>query len=129
MALITLLMLTLMSACQLKQKADLIVYHAVVYTVNPQFDTVGAFAVKDGKFLAVGSDKEILSHYEAKQKIDAHGNAVYPGFNDGHSHFLAYGQTLIRWANLVGTKSFVAVLQVLKTHQQKYPEKWILGRG
>ncbi len=118
-----------MSACQPKQKVDLIVYHAVVYTVNPQFDTVSAFVVKDGKFLAVGSDKEILSHYEAKQKIDARGKAVYPGFNDGHSHFLAYGQTLMLWANLVGTKSFDAVLEVLETQQQKYPEKWILGRG
>ncbi len=118
-----------MSACQSKQKVDLIVYHAVVYTVNPQFDTVNAFAVKDGKFLAVGSDKEILSHYEAKQMIDAKGNAVYPGFNDGHSHFLAYGQALVRWANLVGTRSFDAVLKILKNHQQEYPEKWILGRG
>ncbi len=118
-----------MSACQSKQKVDLIVYHAVVYTVNPQFDTVSAFAVRDGKFVAVGTDREILDHYEAKQKIDAHGNAVYPGFNDGHSHFLAYGQMLVRWANLVGTKSFDAVLKVLKAHQNKYPEEWILGRG
>ncbi len=35
-----------MSACQSKQKVDLIVYNAVVYTVNQQFDTVSAFAVK-----------------------------------------------------------------------------------
>ena len=118
-----------MSACQSKQKADLVVYNAVVYTVNPSFDMVSAFAVKDGKFVATGTDKEILDHYEAKQKINARGNAVYPGFNDGHSHFLAYGQSLIRWANLVGTQSFDAVLKVLKTHQKKYPTQWILGRG
>ena len=118
-----------MIACNSKQKADLIVYHAVVYTVNQQFDTVTAFAVKDGKFLATGSDKEILSRYEAKRTIDAHGNAVYPGFNDGHSHFLAYGQTLVRWANLVGTRSFDEVLEVLKSHQKKYPSAWVLGRG
>ena len=127
--LITLLTVTLMGACQSKQKVDLIIYHAVVYTVNPQFDTASAFAVKGGKFIAVGTDREILDRYEAKKTIDARGKAVYPGFNDGHSHFLAYGQTLMRWANLVGTNSFGAVLKVLKAHQQKYPEKWILGRG
>lgn len=108
-----------MSACQSKQKVDLIVYHALVYTVNTQFDTVSAFAVRDGKFVAVGTGREILDHYEAKQKIDAHGNAVYPGFNDGHSHFLAYGQTLMRWANLVGTRSFDEMLQVLQAHRKK----------
>lgn len=129
MTLVTIVTITLMSACQSKQKADLVVYNAVVYTVNPSFDTVSAFAVKDGKFLAVGTNREILDHYKTKQIIDAKGKAVYPGFNDGHSHFLAYGQTLLRWANLVGTKSFDAVLKVLKAHQQKYPEKWILGRG
>ena len=123
------LFVVVMTSCNSKQKADLIVYHAVVYTVNPQFDTVSAFAVKEGKFLAAGSDKEILEHYDAPRKIDAHGNAVYPGFNDGHSHFLAYGEALVRWANLVGTKSFDEILDILKKHQKKYPEKWILGRG
>ncbi len=118
-----------MGACQSKQNVDLIVYHAMVYTVNQQFDTVSAFAVKNGKFIAMGSDRGMLDKYEAKQKIDAHGKAVYPGFNDGHSHFLAYGQSLTRWANLVGTQSFDEVLKVLKVHQQKYPSTWVLGRG
>ncbi len=118
-----------MSACHTKQKADLIVYDAVVYTVNPAFDTVSAFAVKDGKFIAVGSNEQILSRFEAGKKIDAGGNAVYPGFNDGHSHFLSYGKTLVRWANLVGTRSFGEVLQVLKRYHEKFPDQWILGRG
>jgi predicted amidohydrolase YtcJ len=129
MFLLTLLFVAVMTSCNSKQKADLIVYHAVVYTVNPHFDTVSAFVVKDGKFLAVGSDKDILEKYDAKEKIDARGNAVYPGFNDGHSHLLAYGEGLVRWANLVGTQSFDEILNILKAHQKKYPEKWILGRG
>jgi predicted amidohydrolase YtcJ len=129
MFLLTLLFVAVMTSCNSKQKADLIVYHATVYTVNPQFDTVSAFAVKDGKFVVVGSDQDILERFDAKEKIDAHGNAVYPGFNDGHSHLLAYGEGLVRWANLVGTKSFDEILDILKAQQKKYPEKWILGRG
>ena len=124
-----LVILIAMNACKSKEKADLIIYDAKVYTVNQGFDTVSAFAVKNGKFLAVGSDNEILSHFEAPEKIDAKGNAIYPGFNDGHSHFLAYGTTLIRWANLVGTSSFDEILKILKTHQQKFRAHWILGRG
>ncbi len=128
---ISLLLLTLfiMNACTSKEKADFIIYHAQVYTVNSHFDKATAFAVKDGKFIAVGSDNEILSHFEAPEKIDAHDNAIYPGFNDGHSHFLAYGTALIRWANLVGTHSFDEILDLLKIHQKKANAKWILGRG
>ncbi len=118
-----------MNACTSKEKADFIIYHAQVYTVNNHFDKATAFAVKDGKFIAAGSDEEILSHFEASEKIDAHGNAIYPGFNDGHSHFLAYGTALIRWANLVGTNSFDEILAILEVHQKKANAKWILGRG
>jgi len=124
-----LIILLAMTACNSKEKADLIVYDAQVYTVDSAFNMVSAFAVKNGKFIAVGSDKEILSHFEAPEKIDAHGNAIYPGFNDGHSHFLAYGTTLIRWANLVGTSSFDEILKILQTHQKKFHAHWILGRG
>jgi len=58
-----------MSACQSKQKVDLVVYNAVVYTVNPSFDTVSAFAVKDGKFVATGTDKEILAITKPNRKL------------------------------------------------------------
>lgn len=117
------------SSCQNKKKADLIVYNAKVYTVDSAFSIVSSFAVKDGKILATGTDDAIASQYDATERLDMHGNVVYPGFNDGHSHFLAYGAGLIRWANLVGTHSFDEVLALVKTHHEKYKSYWILGRG
>ncbi len=87
------------------------------------------FAVKDGKFIAVGSEKDILDHYDATENIDAEGHAVYLGFNDGHSHFLFYGTGLLRWGDLVETKSFDDVLKVVAYHQKQFPSEWILGRG
>ena len=45
--------LTLVSCTHPKQKVDLIVHHGVVYTVDSGFTTAEAFAVKDGKFVAV----------------------------------------------------------------------------
>jgi len=70
-------------SCSPKRTAvDLIVHNAVVYTVDGTFSTAQAFAVKDGKFVAVGTNDEIMSRYgdKATKIIDAQGKPVYPGF-------------------------------------------------
>ena len=40
-------------------EADLIVINANIYTVNDAFSKAEAFAIKDGKFIGVGSNAEI----------------------------------------------------------------------
>ena len=112
-----------------KMKADLILHNATIYTVDESFSQVQAFAVKDGKFLACGSDEEILGRYESDNVIDAQGRPVYPGFMDGHSHFTSYGENLIRYADLKGCLSFDEVIERLKVHDSLYPSEWLLGRG
>jgi len=78
----------LLFSCHSRQSADLILYHGKVYTVDSAFSTAEAFAVKDGRILAVGSDEEIQGRYTAPKEIDAGGKAVYPGFIDAHAHFV-----------------------------------------
>lgn len=112
-----------------KQTADLIVYNAVVYTVDNQFIMAEAFAVKDGKFLATGSSKAILEKYNAKQKIDAKGKPIFPGFYDPHSHFMGLGQMLSQ-CDLVDTKSYEEIIERLKKFDSEHKdEQWIIGRG
>lgn len=121
---------TIMTSCQApKQKADLILTNGIVYTVDNEFAVRQAFAVADGRFIAIGTTDEILQNYEAEQTIDAEGKAVYPGFIDGHCHFFGFGENLIRYAELSGSKSFDEVLQRLKAHYEAHPGDWILGRG
>jgi predicted amidohydrolase YtcJ len=117
-----------MASCTKKENADLIVKNARVYTVNEAFDTAEAFAVKDGKFIAIGSDKEILEKYTADTVLDMKGQNIYPGFIDPHCHFYGYGRTL-RAADLRGTGSFDEIVEILKIHAEKYPHGWILGRS
>ncbi|WP_317175036.1 hypothetical protein [Hymenobacter qilianensis] len=65
------------SSCQnapQQQAADLVVYNATVYTVDSAFSKAQAFAVQDGKFLAVGTADEIRQKYKGKQEVDAGGN-------------------------------------------------------
>ena len=127
--LIAMTALALFAGCNNKQHADLIVHNAVVYTVDESFSQAEAFAVKDGHFIAVGTNDEILQHYTADSLIDAKGAPIYPGFMDGHCHFKSLGETMIRYADLVGCTSFDEVIQRLQEHVAKHPSQWLLGRG
>jgi predicted amidohydrolase YtcJ len=114
---------------QTKKAADIIVFDAVVYTVDNNFSKASAFVIKDGKFIAVGDNLKILKEYKADKTIDAEGKAIYPGFNDGHSHFLGYGIVTTQYANLVGTSSFEQVVYRLKKFNKQNNPEWLLGRG
>lgn len=121
--------MVVLTSCVAKHKADLILHNGIIYTVNESFDKVSAVAVKDGKIIDAGSDEDILKKYDAKKVVDLKGNVLYPGFNDGHSHFLGYGIWVTRYANLVGTESYDDVLDILKRFDKNGNRKWILGRG
>src|ERR1035437_8922141 len=110
-----------------KEKADLIVHHAVVYTVDSSFATAESFAVKNGKIIAVGTNDSILAKFEG-EKLDAQGKAVFPGLIDAHCHFYSYGLGLNK-VDLVGTKSFEEVIEKVKNQKSKSGSEWIIGRG
>ena len=124
-----LISLVLFVSCSNSKQVDLIIHHAVVYTVDEQFSTAEAFAVSDGKIVAVGTNANILKQYKAKQSIDAGGKAVYPGFIDAHAHFVGYGQSLFQ-VDLFGTTSWDEVVSRVKKFADEHPqEPWIKGRG
>ncbi|MBC7818318.1 MAG: amidohydrolase [Planctomycetaceae bacterium] len=67
--------------------ADLIVHHAKVVTVDPQFRIVEAIAVRGERVVAVGEDEDILKLAGPKTKvIDLEGRTVLPGLMDSHTH-------------------------------------------
>lgn len=121
--------LHLISCAPQKQKADLIVHNAVIYTVDSSFSMAQCLVIKDGRFIAVGSN-DILKNFEAPEIIDAGGKALYPGFIDSHCHFYGYGKGL-QEINLVGTKSFEEVIEKVKAFKSKArtENEWIIGRG
>ncbi len=122
-------LLTLVSGCSFKKKADLFVTNAHIYTADSSFSVADAFVVKDGKFLAVGPAKTLADQYDADSTVDLGGQSVYPGFYDPHAHFLGLGQVLSQ-ADLVGATSYNEVIDRLKAFYQKHPEVlWLTGRG
>ncbi len=68
-------------------KADLIVMNGRIYTMDGAQPRAEAFAVKNGRFMAVGSSSDIRNLAAAgTQVIDATGMTVTPGFIDAHCH-------------------------------------------
>ncbi|MEO8111206.1 MAG: amidohydrolase [Ginsengibacter sp.] len=113
---------------QAKEKADLLIYNAHVYTVDSDFTIAEAFAVKAGKIIDVGKSDNLLNKYDAVTKIDAKGKFIFPGLIDAHAHFVEYGLSLQN-ADLVGTTSWEEVLARLKLFSEKNKEDWIIGNG
>ncbi len=118
----------LFSACGKKQSADLLVYNAHIYTVDSLFGTAEAMVVKDGKILAIGKTDSLSKLFDAKEKLDATGKFIYPGFIDAHCHFLEYGKGL-QECDLTGTTSWSDVLSRLKAFAVQHSSGWLIGRG
>lgn len=116
-------------SCGGPKKVDTIVVNGVIYTVDSSFSTAQAMAIKDGLIVATGTDAEILAAYTASEKIDAKGQAVYPGFIDAHAHFVGYGKSLFQ-VDLFGTTSWEEAVERVKVFAAAHPElTWIEGRG
>lgn len=112
-------------SCQ--EKVDLIVHNANVYTLNKNNIKATAFAVKDGKFVAVGGE-ELLEKYNTKKTLNANELPVYPGFIDAHCHFLSLG-LMQSQLDLTGTKSFDEILLKLENFSKDNSSKFIVGHG
>ena len=96
--------------------------------MDKNFGLAQGFAVKDGYIVEVGDTKNLENKYSANQRLDAHGNFIFPGFIDAHAHFIQYGLTL-QEADLVGTKSWEEVLSKLKLFASRKKEGWLIGHG
>ena len=126
---ISVLYLFVMNSCMKKQKVELIVRNARVYTLDRAFSKAESLVVSNGKIVATGTDEYISGKYEAVETLDAQGKFVYPGFNDAHAHFNGYGVNLMQYADLRGTKSKEEIYSILKRHHEKFGGDWVLGRS
>lgn len=118
-----------MLMCTTKQKVDLIVNNATIYTVDDSFSIAESIAIANGKVIARGTNNIILKNYSAEKIVDAKGHFIYPGFNDAHCHFNGYAVNLMQYADLRGTKSPDEIYEILKLHHKKFEGEWILGRS
>jgi predicted amidohydrolase YtcJ len=108
-------------------KADLILHHGRVATLDARNPVAEAVAVVDGKFVAVGPDNEVLKlRGDRTQVIDVGGRAVIPGLYDSHLHVIRGGLNFnmeLRWD---GVPSLADALRLLKEQARRTPPpQWV----
>ncbi len=107
--------------------ASLIITNGKFHTVDRQNPTAQAVAIRDGKFLAVGSESEVMQHAGPEtQVIDLHGHTAIPGLNDSHLHLIRGGLNYnleLRWE---GVPSLADALRMLKEQALRTPNpQWV----
>lgn len=82
-----------LAARQAAPEADLALIGGRVVTVDDRFSMATAVAVRDGRFVAVGSDENIRARIGPRTRvIDGRGRTVVPGFIDTHVHALGVAE-------------------------------------
>ncbi|MEJ6546971.1 MAG: amidohydrolase [Flavobacteriaceae bacterium] len=115
-------------SCAKKESVDLLVVNAKLYTVDPSGAGGTAFAVHNGRFVAIGESAALTARYRALHTIDAGGKAITPGIIDAHCHFYGLGQNQ-QIVDLIGTKSYQEVLDRVVAFNDEKPTTFIRGRG
>ena len=98
--------------CEPGAEPDLIVVNARVYTVDPALPRAEAFAVKNGRFIAVGSSADVRNLATARTRvIDAQQATVTPGFIDTHCHVSGVNELYSVNANVRRVRELLANLR------------------
>jgi predicted amidohydrolase YtcJ len=108
---------------------DLIIYDAHIVTVDGKFSIASATAVTNGKFSAVGSDKDVLATAGPQtRKLDLHGQTVLPGFNDTHNHQMSFAKIFAGAVDLTNIHSIADIQkQIADRVKITKPGAWISG--
>ena len=110
-----------------QQPADVILSNGKIATQDDRRSVVEAAAIRDGKFLAVGNDAEIMRLQSDRTKlIDLNQRTVIPGLNDSHLHLIRGGLNYnleLRWD---GVPSLADGLRMLRAQAQRTaPGQWV----
>ena len=114
----------------LGQPADLVLRHGKIVTLDKQKPEVQALAARDGRIVALGSDREIEKQIgKTTEVIDLQGKLAIPGFIESHGHFSALGASKMM-LNLRDAKNWDDIVaMVAAAAREAKPGDWILGRG
>lgn len=110
---------------------DTILANGRILTVDPDFTTVEALAIDDGRIIARGTSAEIAALAgPGTEVIELAGATVVPGLIDNHFHFTRAVQRWHRQARLDGVSSRREALEILATKaRSSAPGEWIMVQG
>ncbi|MET1027773.1 MAG: amidohydrolase family protein, partial [Dongiaceae bacterium] len=106
---------------------DLILHRGIFTTLDRSKPVATAVAIKDGKFMAIGDDKDVMPLAGAQTRIvDLKGRRVLPGLIDNHLHIIRGGLNFnmeLRWD---GVRSLADAMAMLKRQVAiTPPPQWV----
>lgn len=110
-----------------KRFASKIFINGDIHTLDRENPVAQAVAVRDGKFIAVGTNDEVMQlRNEETEIIDLKGLVIIPGLNDSHLHLIRGGLNYnleLRWE---GVPSLSDALAMLKAQADVTPApQWV----
>jgi hypothetical protein len=107
--------------------ADLILYNGRITTLDRQSPETTAVAIRDGRFVAVGTDREVmLLSGPRTQRINLKGRRAVPGLIDSHMHIIRGGLNYnmeLRWDSV---RSLSQAMRMLKEQVDRTPvPQWV----
>jgi hypothetical protein len=110
-----------------ESSADLILHRGLFTTLARSRPIATAVAIRDGRFLAVGADSEMMALAGPKTKVvDLKGRRVLPGLIDNHLHIIRGGLNFnmeLRWD---GVRSLADAMNMLKRQVAVTPPpQWV----
>ncbi len=110
--------------------ADLLFIHGHVITMNDDLPQAEAVAIKNGKIIYVGNNKQAMMLAGRYSKvINLHGRTMIPGFHDVHIHALEAGSEVGGNCWLKGSRLKALKPQLLSCLQKQQGTDWLLAYG
>src|SRR5215471_15979297 len=110
------------------EQPEIVLYNGNIWTVDPAQPRAQAVAIRGGRFLAVGSNADVLPLASARtRKVDLGFKTVLPGFNDAHAHPAESGVEHLR--KVACDKDSIEKIQAALRERalQTPPKEWVLG--
>lgn len=114
--------------------ADMVLLNGNVITVDTDFSIVEAIAIRNGRFLAVGTNHQIRELIDREtEQLDLGGKTVLPGIIDSHIHLSLWSTTrppLSLDLSYPNVKSIRDVVALVREKAAELPEgEWVRGYG
>lgn len=109
--------------------ADTVYLNGNIYTVDENFSTAEAIAIKGQYIIGIGSNDDVRKFIGTSTKvIDLGRKTVVPGLIEGHMHYPGEGQKLLQLD--VFWKPKDVILELVKAEADRLPDgEWITGNG
>jgi predicted amidohydrolase YtcJ len=123
--------MTLAAAPASAQAPDTVLVNGKILTVDAQFSTREALAIRDGRIVALGRSADLRKTAGPMTRVvDLQGRTVIPGLIDSHLHAIRAAQTFSTEVNWTGAATLTEALgRISEAARTMKPGAWLIVAG